>query len=159
MRRTGAPALALAQLMPRMRSSAARSPITSCPRPPSRRMSRARSRRRNSVSCPSTRRRSCSGKGDVYRMLGTVTHGNLYVLASAARESLTASNIAELLKGSKIGCLQLNNFVGYALRIVSIDTASTMRSAKTKRKKIPRTRRISTKSRQPRSRPPRPTII
>ena len=58
------------------------------------------------------------GKGDVYRMLGTVTHGNLYVLASAARESLTASNIAELLKGSKIGCLQLNNFVGYALRIV-----------------------------------------
>ena len=58
------------------------------------------------------------GKGDVYRMLGTVTHGNLYVLASAAQESLTASNIAELLKGSKIGCLQLNNFVGYALRIV-----------------------------------------
>lgn len=58
------------------------------------------------------------GKGDVYRMLGTVTHGNLYVLAAAAQESLTASNISELLKGSKIGCLQLNNFVGYALRIV-----------------------------------------
>ena len=58
------------------------------------------------------------GTGEVYKMLGTVTHGNLYVLAAAARESLTASNISELLKGSKIGCLQLNNFVGYALRIV-----------------------------------------
>lgn len=58
------------------------------------------------------------GTGEVYKMLGTVTHGNLYVLAAAAQESLTASNISELLKGSKIGCLQLNNFVGYALRIV-----------------------------------------
>ena len=58
------------------------------------------------------------GTGEVYKMLGTVTHGNLYVLAAAAQESLTASNIPELLKGSKIGCLQLNNFVGYALRIV-----------------------------------------
>lgn len=58
------------------------------------------------------------GTGETYKMLGTVTHGNLYVIAAAAKESITPENIATLLKGAKIGCLQLNNFVGYALRIV-----------------------------------------
>ncbi len=58
------------------------------------------------------------GTGETYQMLGAVTHGNLYVLSAKHNEEITAENAAELLAGTKIGCLQLNNFVGYALRTV-----------------------------------------
>ena len=58
------------------------------------------------------------GKGDTYQMLGAVTHGNLYVLSAKHTETLKADNLAQSLAGSKIGCLQLENFVGYALRAV-----------------------------------------
>lgn len=58
------------------------------------------------------------GTGVTYQMLGAVTHGNLYVLSAKHTEEITAENAAELLAGTKIGSLQLENFVGYALRTV-----------------------------------------
>ena len=58
------------------------------------------------------------GTGEKYQMLGAVTHGNLYVLSAKHSEAITSENAAELLAGTKIGCLQLENFVGYALRSV-----------------------------------------
>lgn len=57
------------------------------------------------------------GTGERYKMLGAVTHGNLYIL-SANGAQITEENAAEMFAGSKIGCLQLNNFVGYVLRTV-----------------------------------------
>ena len=59
------------------------------------------------------------GDGSVYQMLGVVTHGNLYALGKADSVVLTADNIVStLVAGTKIGSLQLNNFVGWALRLV-----------------------------------------
>lgn len=58
------------------------------------------------------------GTGEKYQMLGAVTHGNLYVLSAKHSEEITSENAASLLAGTKIGCLQLENFVGYALRTV-----------------------------------------
>lgn len=58
------------------------------------------------------------GTGEKYQMLGAVTHGNLYILAKTDDVKITSSNIAEMFEGKKVGCLQLNNFVGYVLRTV-----------------------------------------
>lgn len=59
------------------------------------------------------------GDGSVYQMLGVVTHGNLYALGKADSVVLTENNIVStLVAGTKIGSLQLNNFVGWALRLV-----------------------------------------
>ena len=57
------------------------------------------------------------GTGESYQMLGTVTHGNIYILSTTETE-LTEENAATLLAGTKIGCLQRDNFVGYVLRAV-----------------------------------------
>ena len=58
------------------------------------------------------------GTGETYQMLGTVTHGNLYILAKTGDTQITQANIKEMFEGKKVGCLQLNNFVGYILRTV-----------------------------------------
>lgn len=59
------------------------------------------------------------GSGSVYRMLGTVTHGNIYFLSSKHPDAaLTAENLADLLVGRTVGCIQLNNVVGLTLRLV-----------------------------------------
>ena len=59
------------------------------------------------------------GSGSVYRMLGTVTHGNIYFLSSKHPDAaLTAENLADLLVGKTVGCIQLNNVVGLTLRLV-----------------------------------------
>lgn len=61
---------------------------------------------------------SLLGKGDKYQMLGVVTHGNLFILSKSTGVEIDPENAAEILKGKKIGSLQLNNFVGFALRTV-----------------------------------------
>lgn len=53
------------------------------------------------------------GTGENYRMLGTVTNGNLYFL-SANGEELTSDNLSSLV-GKKIGVVQLVNVPGLTL--------------------------------------------
>ncbi len=58
------------------------------------------------------------GSGENYKMLGTVTHGNIYILSNTETAELTQDNLGEQLAGKMVGCIQLENFVGFALQIV-----------------------------------------
>lgn len=58
------------------------------------------------------------GTGETYKMLGAVTHGNIYILSANGEVKITSQNAKEMFQGKKIGCLQLDNFVGYILRTV-----------------------------------------
>lgn len=57
------------------------------------------------------------GSGQTYKMLGTVTNGNLYIL-SKDDEQITADNIVELLNGKTVGVIQLANVPGLTLKII-----------------------------------------
>lgn len=50
--------------------------------------------------------------GSNYKMLGAVTHGNLYIVANKDRENLTTENFAESIEGTKVGIVQLPQFPG-----------------------------------------------
>ncbi len=56
------------------------------------------------------------GTGETYRMLGTVTNGNLYFLTTGEKPALTGENLSSL-KGKTVGVAQLNNVPGLALQI------------------------------------------
>ena len=56
------------------------------------------------------------GNGEKYQMLGTVTHGNLYLISKDG-EALTAETIGNL-KGKKIGVLKINEVPGLTLKTV-----------------------------------------
>ena len=56
------------------------------------------------------------GSGEKYQMLGTVTHGNLYLISKDG-EMLTAENM-ETLQGKKIGVLKINEVPGLTLKTV-----------------------------------------
>lgn len=58
-----------------------------------------------------------AGDGKTYKLLGTVTHGNLYMLSSEHTEEITAENI-DTLVGKTVGCIQLDNFVGGVLKMI-----------------------------------------
>lgn len=58
------------------------------------------------------------GTGEKYQMLGTVTHGNLFILASADKEELTRENFAEQLSGAKIGVVNLAAFPGAVIKLL-----------------------------------------
>ncbi len=58
------------------------------------------------------------GSGEKYIMLGTVTHGNLYLISKDG-EAITAENISSL-QGKKIGVLQMNNVPGLTLKTVLV---------------------------------------
>ncbi len=60
------------------------------------------------------------GQGDVYRMLGTVTHGNIYFLSAKFSDSISNNNLSSLI-GKTVGCIQLENVVGLTLRLVLAD--------------------------------------
>ena len=60
------------------------------------------------------------GNGNAYRMLGTVTHGNIYIVSETTSEKLTADTL-DTLVGKKVGCIQLNSFVGLVLKLVLAD--------------------------------------
>lgn len=61
------------------------------------------------------------GSGENYKMLGTVTHGNIYIVSNTEKTELTRENLAAQLEGKVVGCIQLQNFVGFALQIVLKD--------------------------------------
>lgn len=56
------------------------------------------------------------GSGQKYKMLGTVTNGNLYILSKDG-EHLTAENLS-VLKGKTVGVINLANVPGLTLKIV-----------------------------------------
>ena len=61
------------------------------------------------------------GSGENYKMLGTVTHGNIYIVSNTEKTELTRENLATQLEGKVVGCIQLQSFVGFALQIVLND--------------------------------------
>lgn len=60
------------------------------------------------------------GSGESYKLLGTVTHGNLYILSAKTTERLTASNLPSL-KGKTVGVVNLANVPGLTLKVILND--------------------------------------
>lgn len=56
------------------------------------------------------------GTGEKYKMLGAVTHGNLYLISKTQTE-LTEGNLSSLI-GKKVGVLQMNNVPGLTFKSV-----------------------------------------
>lgn len=61
------------------------------------------------------------GSGDTYRLLGTVTHGNLYFLTTGDNPALTAENLETALIGKTVGVVQLTNVPGLTLQATLSD--------------------------------------
>lgn len=59
------------------------------------------------------------GTGEEYKMLGTVTHGNLYLLAKDSAE-ITVDNLSTLI-GKKVGVLQINSVPGLTFKAMLSD--------------------------------------
>ncbi len=57
------------------------------------------------------------GSGERYKLLGTVTHGNLFIL-SANEEKLTAENLASALAGKKVGVINLSAVPGLTFKMI-----------------------------------------
>lgn len=57
------------------------------------------------------------GTGETYQMLGTVTHGNLFMLSTDASLQYTAENL-EALKGKTVGVVQLPNVPGLTFKVI-----------------------------------------
>ncbi len=58
------------------------------------------------------------GNGTRYKMLGAVTHGNLYIAASKDKGDITPENFAESLTGKKVGVVNLAAFPGAAFKLI-----------------------------------------
>ncbi len=58
------------------------------------------------------------GTGEKYQMLGTVTHGNLYIVAAKDKDELTEDNFAEKLSGAKVGVVTISGFPGSVTRLL-----------------------------------------
>ena len=58
------------------------------------------------------------GKGEAYVMLGTVTHGNLYLLSTSENAKLESVNDLKKLLGKKLGTIQINNIPGLTLKTI-----------------------------------------
>lgn len=61
------------------------------------------------------------GTGETYKMLGTVTHGNLFFLTTGENPVLTAENLESALVGKTVGVVQLTNVPGLTLQVVLND--------------------------------------
>lgn len=57
------------------------------------------------------------GSGEKYVMLGTVTHGNLYILSAKSDKSITKDNISEL-KGKTVGVVNLAAVPGLTFKLI-----------------------------------------
>ncbi len=57
------------------------------------------------------------GNGSKYKLLGTVTHGNLFLL-SKDQTAVTSSNVATVLKGKKIGVINLAAVPGLTFKMI-----------------------------------------
>lgn len=58
------------------------------------------------------------GSGERYKMLGTVTHGNLFIVAASDRAELTSDNFAASLENAKVGVVNLPAFPGAVVRLL-----------------------------------------
>lgn len=58
------------------------------------------------------------GTGETYTMLGTVTHGNLYLLSTNNETILETGSDLSKLAGKKIGTIQINNVPGLTLKML-----------------------------------------
>ena len=57
------------------------------------------------------------GNGEKYTMLGTVTHGNLYILSAKNGEQITAENLSDL-RGKTVGVVNLAAVPGLTLKLI-----------------------------------------
>lgn len=57
------------------------------------------------------------GSGEKYQMLGTVTHGNLFLLKKASGEEITTANLSSLV-GKTVGVINLANVPGLMLKVI-----------------------------------------
>lgn len=57
------------------------------------------------------------GSGETYKMLATVTHGNLYVL-TVNGEEITSANV-QIFKGKKVGIVNIASFPGQMFRLIA----------------------------------------
>lgn len=60
------------------------------------------------------------GTGAVYKMLGTVTHGNLFMLKKAGGEDITADNLENLV-GKTVGVINLAAIPGLTIKLILND--------------------------------------
>lgn len=58
------------------------------------------------------------GDGERYKLLGAVTHGNLFIVAGKEKQELTRDNFAERVAGKKIGVVNLPAFPGAVLKLI-----------------------------------------
>lgn len=61
------------------------------------------------------------GDGTKYKMLGTVTHGNLYIVSATEKIDLTRENFAEEISGKRLGVVQMAKFPGAAVKLILND--------------------------------------
>lgn len=61
------------------------------------------------------------GDGARYKMLGAVTHGNLYFVSGADKPNLTKDNLKTELSGKKVGVVQMAKFPGAAVKLLLND--------------------------------------
>lgn len=64
------------------------------------------------------------GSGEKYKMLGTVTHGNLYILSKKYSEEITTANLSSL-NGKTVGVVKLADVPGLTLKVVLNDNGIT----------------------------------
>lgn len=57
------------------------------------------------------------GSGEKYKMLGTVTHGNLFLLKKASGVEITTENLSSLV-GKTVGVINLANVPGLMLKVI-----------------------------------------
>ena len=60
------------------------------------------------------------GTGENYKMLGTVTHGNLYILKKSSGEEITTANLSALV-GKTVGVINLANVPGLTFKAILAD--------------------------------------
>lgn len=61
------------------------------------------------------------GNGNTYKMLGVVTHGNLFILKKGDAPDVTSNNIDEVLIGKKVGVINLANVPGLTFKAILKD--------------------------------------
>lgn len=61
------------------------------------------------------------GDGSRYKMLGAVTHGNLYFVSKPEKADLTQDNLKAELSGKKVGVVQMAKFPGAAVKLLLND--------------------------------------
>lgn len=113
----GAPALALAQLMHEDKEDdGVTYQVVAADLIASKVTNKDQAKNADLCVMPVTAASKLLGDGEAYTMLGTVTHGNLYLIASEG-ESYTAENLSYLI-GKKVGVLQINNVPGLTFKAV-----------------------------------------